>query len=122
MDTLGGGIASLQAWSRGARLTIGLFLIVVALLIVANGLILIAELSSGPGFGIYSRVVATSLFGTNLLLGLFFAISAVPVAGWIYRAHANLREAGVAELRYSPGWSVGSFLVPLVNLAVPFWA
>jgi hypothetical protein len=44
------------------------------------------------------------------------------VCGWIYRAHANLHEAGVSELTYSPAWSVGSFLVPLVNFVVPFRA
>ncbi len=124
MDKLEGGIASLQAWSRGARMAIGLFLVVVLLLTFANLALLYAELSTdlGMGIGAYSPVLAVALGATNLLLGLFFVFSAVPVAGWIYRAHASLRDAGTEELRYSPGWSVGSFFVPLVNLVVPFRA
>ena len=122
MSTAEGGVASLRAWSRAARLMIGVFLLVVALLIAANVVALIAELRTDMGFGVYNRLLASALIGTNILLALFFLLSAVPVAGWIYRAHANLREAGVVELRYSPGWSVGSFFVPLVNLVVPFQA
>ena len=124
MDVTGGAVASLQAWSRGARLMIGVFLFAVTLLIVANAVLLVAELRTdmGMGIGAYNPVLAAALVGTNVLLGLFFVLSAVPVAGWIYRAHANLRDAGVGELHYSPGWSVGSFFVPLVNLVVPFQA
>jgi hypothetical protein len=119
---LGGGIASLQAWSLAARIAIGVFLFVLVLLIVVNCMLLYTEWNTNFGFVFYNPALALALGATNLLLGLFFLLSAVPVGGWIYRAHANLHDAGVEELHYSPGWSVGSFFVPLVNLVVPFRA
>lgn len=122
MDKLGAGIAALQTWSQVARGAIGLFLFVLLLLIGTNLLLLYTEMRTNWGFVAYSPALAGAVVASNMLLGLFFVIAAVPVALWIYRAHANLRDAGVDELRYSPGWSVASYFVPLVNLAVPFWA
>jgi hypothetical protein len=122
MDNLQPGIDALGRLSAVARGLIGLFLAVVALLIVGHALLLFEELRSSGGFNVYSTMLAVVLGAAVLLLGLFFLIAAVPVAIWIYRAHANLREAGVAELVYSPGWTVGSYLVPLANFVVPFRA
>lgn len=122
MDKVGGGIATLRTWSTVARGAIGLFLFILALLILVNGLLLFEELTNGMSVGVYSPELAMVLTGTNVFVSLFLLIAAVPVVGWIYRAHANLHEAGLDELRYSPRWSVGSFFVPLVNLVVPFRA
>lgn len=124
MDEVGAGIATLRTWSTVARGAIGLFLFVLALLIALNGYLLFRELTTemGMGIGAYSPVLALALGATNALVGLFLLIATVPVIGWIYRAHANLHQAGLDELRYTPRWSVGSFFVPLVNLVVPFRA
>jgi hypothetical protein len=48
--------------------------------------------------------------------------SALLIALWIWRAHANLRTLGLDGLNFSPSWAVLSFLVPLLNLVVPFQA
>ena len=123
MNDLEPGLASLRTWSQVARGAIGVFLLIMLLLVAAYVVILFTELTrERTGTSLLNPVFAYVLVGTNLLLAGFFLIAAVPIAGWIYRAHANLREAGAAELRYSPGWSVGSFLVPLVNFVVPFRA
>jgi hypothetical protein len=122
MKDLGKGVASLQAWSLAARIAIGVFLFVLVLLIIVNCMLLYTEWTTNFGFVFYNPALAVALGATNLLLSLFFVLSAVPVGGWIYRAHANLRDAGVEELNYSPGWSLASFFVPLVNLVVPFRA
>lgn len=58
------------------------------------------------------------LFDTLTFLAL--ALSIVLVGMWIHRAHANLHAAGLASLRYSPGWSVGWFFVPVLNLFKPY--
>ncbi len=77
-----------------------------------------AQIGAGtPSPDLYGLIVLNNA----LLAGLFF-ISIFPVAIWVYRVNANLREAGLTELRYSPGWAVGSFFVPLANLVVPFMA
>jgi hypothetical protein len=38
---------------------------------------------------------------------------------WVYRAHQNLRPLRASEIKYSPGWAVGSFFVPILNLFRP---
>jgi len=135
MEQLAGGIASLKTWSAVARGTIALFVLVQVLLIIANLALLYTELSAGGGslmiweettgvrtVSAYGRVFAFLLGGSVALLGFFFLLGVIPIAFWIYRAHANLRAAGIGELAYSPGWSVGSFFVPLINFVIPFRA
>lgn len=41
---------------------------------------------------------------------------------WVYKAHDNLKRDGLAGLKHSPGWAVGSYFVPIINLFVPFQA
>lgn len=136
MDDLGGGVSALRTWSRVARGMIVIFLLALAVLIASNGLLFFAEVSRGSSsidvwrtdayaferVSVYNEVMAVALGGSVLLMVSFFLLAAVPIAIWIYRAHANLREAGVAELTYSPGWSVGSYFIPLVNFVIPFRA
>jgi len=39
---------------------------------------------------------------------------------WFYRAYKNLQSAGYKDLRFTPGWAIGGFFVPILNLARPF--
>lgn len=39
---------------------------------------------------------------------------------WIYRAYKNLRALGHAHTDFTPGWAVGWFFVPVVNLWKPY--
>lgn len=48
-----------------------------------------------------------------------FMVSAVAFLIWLHRAYKNLKPLGV-EPRYSPAWAAGAFIVPLVNLFLPF--
>jgi len=41
---------------------------------------------------------------------------------WIVRAHRNLVAANVGCLRFTPGWSLGYFFVPIMNLFRPYHA
>jgi len=60
--------------------------------------------------------------GAYLAVFLIYLASVIFVAMWIHRAHANLFEAGLEGLEFSPGWSVGWFFVPIANLFKPFQA
>ena len=51
---------------------------------------------------------------------ILFIITAILFCMWIHRAHRNLPSLGVSGLRYSPGWAVGGFFVPILNLFRPF--
>ncbi len=41
---------------------------------------------------------------------------------WIYLANNNARALGADDMIVTPGWAVGWFFVPLMNLAMPFIA
>ena len=41
---------------------------------------------------------------------------------WIYLANNNARALGADDMIVTPGWAVGWFFVPLLNLAMPFIA
>lgn len=56
-----------------------------------------------------------------LYLGAFLA-TAIIFGMWIYRANLNSRGFGAAGMRFTPGWSVGCFFIPILNLFRPFQA
>ncbi|MCE9637435.1 MAG: DUF4328 domain-containing protein [Planctomycetes bacterium] len=51
-------------------------------------------------------------------LALFLATSILFLA-WLWRAKANCRDRGPAGQEFSPGWAVGVWIVPFVNLYRP---
>ena len=58
------------------------------------------------------------------LVGIFslfvYLATVVAFLAWIHRAHKNLAAFGTSGLEYSPGWAVGGFFVPFLNLIRPF--
>jgi len=62
---------------------------------------------------VQQRLLAAIEFGIGLGAAIFFLI-------WVYRASRNARSLGIEGMQYSPGWSVGWFLVPLANLFMPY--
>lgn len=49
-------------------------------------------------------------------------VTAIAFFCWVYRANANARQLGAAGMDSSPGWAVGSFFIPLMNLWMPYRA
>lgn len=49
---------------------------------------------------------------------LFVAIAVLFIM-WTHRAYKNLRVLGVPELRFRPGWAIGGWFVPIMNLWRP---
>jgi hypothetical protein len=41
---------------------------------------------------------------------------------WQHRAHRRLRELGIQDLEFTPGWGVGWWFVPVANLFMPYKA
>jgi Domain of unknown function (DUF4328) len=58
-----------------------------------------------------------------LMLGVFIAL-VVAFLLWLYRVMRNLPALGNAKARveHTPGWAVGSFFVPFMNLFIPYRA
>lgn len=38
---------------------------------------------------------------------------------WFYRAYLNLGRLGLRNLRYTPGWAIGSWFIPILNFFRP---
>ena len=51
-----------------------------------------------------------------------YIVTAISFAIWIVRAHKNLRALKIQRLSYTPGWALGWFFVPFLNLIRPFQA
>ncbi len=49
-----------------------------------------------------------------------FLATAIAFLMWFHRAHRNLPSLGCRNLKYSPGWAVGAWFVPILNLFRPF--
>jgi len=62
---------------------------------------------------VLSLLIRLALIGIGFLTGVAFLL-------WIYRASTNLKALGAAELKYSPGWAIGGFFVPFLNLVRPY--
>jgi hypothetical protein len=52
---------------------------------------------------------------------VLFLITAVLFLTWVYRTCDNARRLGAVDMDQSPGWAVGSFFVPLINLLAPYY-
>lgn len=53
---------------------------------------------------------------------LLFIVQAISILMWIYRANSNVRQLGVMNMEFSPGWSIGYYFIPLLNFWVPYQA
>lgn len=58
----------------------------------------------------------TMLFVLTVLGWLFTVVSFL---AWLYLARENLDRRGERFLRWSKGWSIGGWFIPLANLVIP---
>lgn len=56
----------------------------------------------------------------DVLDRLATVLSGVAFIAWFYRAYCNLRAMGNRGTDYSPGWTIGSWFIPLANLILPY--
>ncbi len=57
-----------------------------------------------------------------LLHVALYIVTAIVFGRWIYLAHRNLLALDARYLRFGPGWAVGCFFVPIINLWAPYQA
>lgn len=81
--------------------------------------------------GVYSSVdLATAAAETNdqrqqvvgLLQGGIAIVTIILFTMWIYRASFNARALGARNMKFTPGWAVGCYFVPILNLWAPYQA
>lgn len=98
------------SWLLALGAAVSIFNIIASLAQPANG---VAAASVGW------RMLIAAMAQVDLVLSL---ITVIIFGRWIYLAHKNLPEIGARYLRIGPGWALGSFFVPIVNLWVPYQA
>lgn len=130
-DAHAGGLTSPEPFRSGharAQAVVALFVVfILANLAALVSNLLQLEMLSDVAAGVrYTR----SQFQSNDLRQLAFSFLslivyvtlAVVFLLWVHRAYRNLRALGNPErlLNHSPGWAVGSFFIPFVNLYLPY--
>lgn len=60
-----------------------------------------------------------SLYNNSLFL---WFVSGIFILIWIYEASSNAHNFGSSEMRFSSGWSVGWFFIPIFQLFYPYQA
>ena len=53
---------------------------------------------------------------------IVFVVSGIVILKWIYRANYNVRQLGAENMKFSPGWSVGWYFIPIFTLWKPYQA
>lgn len=59
---------------------------------------------------------------STIAMALAFLACAVVSLCWLHRARRNLDDLGAEDLRFTPGWTVGWFFIPVLHLFRPFQA
>ena len=124
------GIASARFDSQHRRA-----LWVVGFLSVTSIAILLAIMSTAHQIGLVSRVHAGGIVTrseaeasdarqlvTTLGHAGLIVVTGVVWMIWQHRAQSNLRDVGTGDLRFTPGWAVGWWFVPVASLWMPYLA
>jgi hypothetical protein len=83
---------------------------------VAEGAIVIGTFA----VGVASSVASESLLTTLTILRIVISVAGFIVfLTWFYRKYKNLYVLGRDQMRFTPGWAVGYWFVPFLNLVRP---
>lgn len=53
---------------------------------------------------------------------ILYFCAAILFLRWVYRCNANAGAMGTEKMEFTPGWAVGCYFVPFVNLFLPYQA
>jgi hypothetical protein len=51
-----------------------------------------------------------------------FVVSGFLILRWIHRANYNARQLGAENMKFTPGWSIGYYFIPILTLWKPYQA
>ena len=82
-------------------------------------------LNAGDQLG--GRAGASAAIGSDpIVLGVaeitIWLITSILVLNWIHRANHNARQLGATDLRFTPGWAIGWYFVPIAWFWKPYQA
>jgi uncharacterized protein DUF4328 len=61
----------------------------------------------------------STLIGLSTFSSLVFVGAIIAFAVWFKAAYDNLGPFGATNLRYTPGWAIGGWFIPIANLFIP---
>jgi hypothetical protein len=112
---------------RLLKLSIGLQ--VLAILLDFNQLRVILALSSHQGDTDAINAMMPDADINDQLMGIMgytqvglLILTIILFMMWVYRASQNIRAFGAQDVKFTPGWAVGWFFIPVANLWMPFKA
>jgi len=74
--------------------------------------------------GSFSQVEVESNNTRQQIIGLLylitFIITGIAFLKWIYRANSNCHGFGAQGMKFTPGWSIGYYFIPILNLYRPY--
>jgi len=73
-----------------------------------------------PPEQVYSNDLRQQIIGGATFIN--FVVLVVIFCIWIYRANYNARALGATDMKFSPGWAVGWYFIPIANLWKPYQA
>jgi hypothetical protein len=116
----------LQKWTIGLLLCFGAVLVVSAGFDVAQ-LRLISAVEMGAFASDAELVAAVEANDARqqvivVLHPAFFIATAVAFGMWIHRMATNARAFTVEPFDITPGWAVGTYIIPIINLWMPYRA
>jgi len=101
-------------------LSVGLYLL--TLLLDAYQLVILpnsvtADIASLEGGEAWPNVLRGL---TALLELLVLLITIILFSIWLHRVNKNLRSLGARNIEFTPGWAVGWFFIPFLNIYMPY--
>lgn len=76
--------------------------------------------------GSFSQAEAESNDIRQQIIGLLqlatFIVTGIIFLKWIYRANSNCHGFGAQGMKFSPGWSIGYYFIPILNCYRPYQA
>lgn len=100
--------------------------VVIDVIAVGSGLAEVGLLDRAIDGAFITEAEATANDVRQGLIGLvqivLFVGTVVAFLMWLHRARRNLPALHARDLRFSPGWAVGYFFIPILNLFRPYQA
>jgi len=118
---------TLTRWTKGVLYAeIALSVVAIAPDVMEHGLLVAMESGAYAGAQPEMMAQADASDQRQQIIGILqlimAAVSGVLILCWIYRANANARALGAAQMRFTPGWAVGWYFIPIANFWKPYQA
>lgn len=114
-------VVSVQVRSRWTKALL-LATLVISLVGIFSGLLQLGLLEQAEN-GDISEAQAAANDARQQMIGIvqvvLYLATAVAFLAWFHRVHKSLSHLGGREFKYSPGWAIGGFFIPFLNLVRP---